>query len=46
MNVPDLLHPQYPLRSTSYCMHATAQISLELTKNSYEKPASDPIDRT
>ena len=33
MDIPELLHPQYPLGSTSYCMRAAAQISLEPAKN-------------
>ena len=42
MDVPGLLHPQYPSGSTSYCTRAAAQISLE----SAEKTSKRSIDRT
>ena len=42
MDVPELLHPQYPLGSTSYCTRAAAQILLELA----EKVSKRLIDRT
>ena len=36
MDVPELLHPQYPLGSASYCTHTVVQISLELAEKSQQ----------